>query len=251
MFVPNPRSRAKERILAYGYMGSGKTYGWTEIASMYQQTDTPGTFYVVSTEFQSAERALEPYPDLENVVIIEALSWDELHSASAAYREAATGDDWLVIDSIAAAWQWVQDDHTQERWGKDHARYFGELERGKSEINWQVVNDEYRQFMLPNVIRFPGHVYACTPADELREVTGNKDPEDARIRRVFGRFGLKPVGQKDLAYQLHSILLFEQPRHGTFELTTVDDHARKALNHDPIINFPFSYLMGVAGWSVQ
>lgn len=254
-FSPPPGRRAKERILGYGYMGSGKTFGWTETAAFYRSTDTPGTFYVISTEFQAAERALEPYPDSSNVTIFEALDWDELVTLTAEVHALATEDDWLVVDSIGNAWQFVQDDYVEKALGTRAKRYLGELEKskrmGESEIVWQVVNDDYRQWFMPHVLRFPGHLYAASQGAPLAQIgRDGKDRESRESRELYGRVGVKPEGQKHLGYNLHTVLMFDSPRKDAFDITTVDDHTRKPLDHEPAVNFPVTYLMGVAGWEM-
>jgi hypothetical protein len=257
MLTPNPRARAKERLLLYGYLNSGKTYAWTTLADIYRKTSTPGHFFVVSTEWQAAERAIEPYPDAdENITIIEALDWAELASHTQGIAEKATEDDWLVFDSIGNAWAFVQDDYCNSRWGVGAKEYFGNLSStNDSDINWQIVNARYQGWMLPNVVRFTGHLFATSPGEALRQPSASgKGGESREIRQMFGRIGVKPDGQKRLAYMLHTVLYAEQATPGDYTLTSVDDHGREQMDREPVapppMGFVSTYLVGKAGWSL-
>ena len=257
MLTPRPGSRAKERIVGYGPMNSGKTFASTTLADMYRRTNTPGHFHVISTEWQAYDRALELYDDCENVTVVEALDWAEMVDRTVGIANKATSDDWLVFDSIGNAWSFVQDDYCAQRWGTSGKEYFGELRDrgGESEINWSIVNARYQGWMNPNVLRFPGHVYATSPAEELRApAKSGKESEAKEIRQLYSRYGLKPTGQKRLGFMFHSILLMTSPSKGVYDITTVDDHARQQLDHVEVAGPPFgfvqTYLMDVAHWEI-
>lgn len=257
MLKPREGARAKERILAYGSMNSGKTFAWTTWAHLYRITETPGHFYVISTEWQAADRALEYYDDdVSNITIVEALNWEELTERTVKFREVAGEDDVLVFDSIGNAWSFVQDDYCEMRWGVGGKEYFGNLGKTEdSDINWQIVNARYQGWMNPNVLRFPGHVYATSPAEELRQPTkSGKETESKEARQLYGRYAMKPTGQKRLGYMLHSVLLMASPSKGEYTITSVDDHARTLLHNEvvaaPPLGFVATYLQGVAGWTL-
>lgn len=254
MLTPPPTSRTKERILAFGSYGSGKSAGWAALRDMYLKTDTPGHFHIISTEWEMAHRTAEGYPADEfdkNATIHEATDYDSIESICLAIAANAGPSDWLVVDSIGNIWSWAQDAYCQHRWGKSFKDYMAG--GGKvQEINWSQVNASYRNIMNPYIVRFPGHKYACAQADTVQMEGGWKDSKE--VQEMFGRLGVKPVGQKELGYAFHSVLLFTHPSRDEYKITTVDDPSREKLNGAVVaplpIGFVGTYLLGVAGWTL-
>lgn len=254
MLKPPEHARTKERILAFGSYGSGKSHGWASIRDLYATTDTPGHFHIISTEWEMADRTAEGYANFnDNATIHEATDFESLLGISEKISEAATGDDWLVIDSVGSGWSWAQDDYCQGRWGKTFKEYQADLGNSNSDINWQFVNNAYRSWINPHVIRFPGHKYACAQADVVASEGKWKDGPE--IQGMYGRFGVKPVGQKELGYAFHSVLLFKHPTRTDWQITTIDDPSRVHVDSHPVatppLGFVDSYLVKIAGWRFE
>ena len=72
---------------------------------------------------------------------------------------------------------------------------------------------------------------------------------DAQTKEMYGRFGMKPVGNKHLGYQARTVLLFQ--RFGEQRvMTTVKDRERVELQGAPIGDFSISYLKTVGNWAL-
>src|SRR5437667_6995166 len=82
-----PTSAAPELILTYGPNGGGKTHTWATVADWYRRTETPGTFYVISTERNAVARLSDAYPDFSNVVWRDILGWQQLVGLSDEYLQ--------------------------------------------------------------------------------------------------------------------------------------------------------------------
>lgn len=247
---------AKERILVTGIYGVGKTEGWVSIARWYRRLETPARFHVLDTD-NTTLRTLSTDDDWErNVTRYDIDSWDRLVETTEHLYEQADENDWLIVDSIDWAWQAVQDYFTMQVFGENSADYFLQVRRAgqsghplSSEygVNWQVINKLYQRWIM-RVIRWPGHVYACTPSQPVAEPNlGGKGGDSKEIRETFGRFGVRPAGQKNLGFQFHTVLLM-QYLGDSWTITSLKDRSRRLLVSEPVIDFVVTYLLGVAGW---
>lgn len=251
---------APERILSMGLWGSGKTNSWVTIARWYRNTQTPGHFYVLDTD-NTTLRTLSGDDGWEqNVTVVDVMEWENLVTDTEKFFEQATREDWLVVDSIDSAWQMVQDYFTEQVFGKDSAEFFmqarlagqaGHPLASDYGSNWQVINKLYSKW-IGKVIRFPGHVYACTPAQQVSQPNqSGKGGDSKEIRETFGRLGVRPAGQKALGFQMHSVLLMQSPSVGDYRLTTAKDRARDSIVNEPLTDFVLNYLIGVGGWQIE
>lgn len=251
-----PTSKAKERILLFGREGTGKTYAWCTIANWLRRTDTPGHFYAIDTDM-AVGRMADAWPDFEsNVTWGDAADWPDYGKLLDSYIASGTEHDWLVVDLIDKAWDAVQNYFIEQVHGKAADEWFLEFRSagksghplaGEFGINWSVINKLYSAW-IGRVLRFPGHVLCCAPADTLQGVTGQgagrSDPEAIEI---FGRLGVKPKGQKSLGHQFHTILLMTTKRDG-WACTTAKDRSRERLTNSPMSDFVLNYLVPVGGW---
>lgn len=245
-------SIAKERILVMGGFKAGKTTAWCDIASWYKRTETPGKFYVMDTDM-TVERSLEAYEGVGDIIVSDDIqSWPEFKLAAAKFRQLGTQDDWLIVDSIDFAWEAVQDWYVEQAFGESSDAFFLDFKRqGKDGhpladgfgMNWNVIKKQY-QPVLANIRRFPGHVLVCTPAESTAQ------EKDANVQRVFGKYGVKPKGEKRLGFNFHSLLLMLNNAKDDYRITTVGDRSRKELVNEKVNSFTMTYLKGVAGWEV-
>jgi hypothetical protein len=254
MLRPGSHQITKERVLAYGPYGSGKSNGWASIRKWYEMTETPGHFHIISTEWEMAHRTAEGYLDgtpgnnfFSNATIHEAWDYETLVVENEKVRGVLGPDDWAVADSIGNYWLWTQDHYCQQNFGKDFKEFMAEGGKVR-EINWQVVNAMYRKLVLPLIVRNPAHFYACAQADPVQ--TEGSWADSKEVREMFGRFGAKPVGQKQLGYQFHTVLLMKPAGPGEWTFTTVDDPSREKVVSAPMMDFVMSYLCPIAGWEM-
>lgn len=253
-------SSATERILAMGLYGSGKTHAWATIADWYRRTDTPGHFYVLDTDNTSL-RTLDGYTDWnKNVTRVDIADWRALTSQTGDWFGQAAPTDWLIVDSIDKPWSMVQDFFIEEQFGTDADAFFMQARKANAAghplasdygSNWTVINKLYSRW-IGQVIRWPGHVYAATPAQQVAEPNnGGRGGDSREIRETFGRYGVRPTGQKALGFQFHTVLLLQSPSRDEWTLTSVKDRSRELQVAAPMFDFVASYLVPVAGWSVE
>lgn len=258
----------RERILVEGMKGTGKSYHWLKLARYLHKQGNGVSFRCIDTD-QAIERMLESeFPDLipeegGNVYIYSVYEWPEYQEAGKILLKEAQPGDWNVIDMADNAWKAVQTHFVSEVWKKDPGQYFLEarkelaargdktkkgkdatkLEVMKGWTDWVVINAMYDSFMLPLVYQSKAHLYMTTGVDVV-----SKD-DDSDTRDLYGPFGVKPRGQKNLAHQVHTEFLFQQgDRQGRWEITTIKDRGRRYYDHAPLLDLVKQYFIGVVGW---
>jgi hypothetical protein len=242
----------RERILAVGGPGSGKTYNWMRLAKYFKEAH----FFVIDSEI-GAEGSLEEFPEIENVEVHEVINWKDYRKAQKDIKERAEKGDWIVIDMIDKAWKTVQKYYVSEIFDQEMGEYFlaarKKVKKDAKSLftgadaalggwkDWPVINRLYEDFMNYMIYESPAHLYMASKAEPVSK----DDPK--LIRELFGPCGVKPAGQKDLAYQPDSVLLFRRDNKGYYMETIKDRRGRKYQEDLKLINFPLQYGK-VAGW---
>jgi hypothetical protein len=154
----------------------------------------------------------------------------------------------------------VQDFFIEEQFGKDADDFFLQARKANAAghplasdygSNWTVINKLYSRW-IGQVIRWAGHVYAATPAQQVAESNSSGRGGDSReIRETFGRYGVKPTGQKALGFQFHTVLLLQSPSRDQWTLTSVKDRSRELQQATPMFDFVASYMVPVGGWTMD
>lgn len=246
------RPRLRERILAYGGPGSGKTNAWLRLAKHLPDA----TFYVIDTEI-GAERSMEEYPDIENIKVYGVIDWPEYRKAQKEICAKAKAGDWIVLDMAEKAWKAVQRDFIEQIFGQDTGDYFlqarKKLKKGAESIfggkdsvlkgwtDWSVINARYDDFILPLVYRSKANLFIASMPDVVNE------DDDKDVKALFGPYGAKPAGQKALGHQPDTLLLMQYTREGWTMTTVKDRGGRKYMDHVRVIDFYFQYGK-IAGW---
>lgn len=238
-----------------GPWGTGKSTAWSSVNDWLRRTGSESKLYVVDTDRAAARVA----PDLPDDQVREVFEFSDYLSAIEHFRSIATVDDFLVVDLISKAWEEVQNDYINQAFGKRASDFFLEARKagndgsplaGSYGSNWQVINKMYNDFITP-VFRWPGHVIACSPAEPVsqpdRQGKGGDDPQ---ILDAFGRFGVKPGGQKMLGFQFLTVLNMSCRRQGDYRYTTIKDVKREVQTDQPVTDFVMDYLVGVAKWTL-
>lgn len=276
---PGPR---RERILAMGVAGSGKTGMWLSIAKRYEQLKTPGTFYVMDTDLSLSamlsgdrfgslyERAqwidwaeqpngsLQAVPrnEVENprIVIFEPYEWPEYMESMNYIKAHQTNDDWMVIDLHNPSWSAVQDYYIDLIHKKESTEfYLSARSAGKNgnpldgDKDWSNINRLYRDFVGP-IARARGHVFLCTAVKQVQTEGGRVDAKDVRV--TFGAHGVKPEGQKMTHHMVHTVIMCSEFRPGEYIWTTVKDREREDMVGQPANDFAMDYLVGKGGWKL-
>lgn len=250
---PSETARTKERILLIGPYGGGKSHAWAKLREWYALTDTPGHFHILSTEYEMADRTAEGFTDFDtNATIYETTDYPSLLAASEAIERVAAPEDWLVVDSIGNPHQWSRDVWFHREMGMSYKEF---LATGKkmAEVpshGWGEMTGLYKDWLDPYVIRFKGHKLATAQAATVN--TQGSWADSPAIQKMYGRVGVKPEGHKELGYVFHTVLFATQRGRDDWRLTTIDDPSRTHLADEPCVpDFVSSYLINVAGWSVD
>ena len=265
----------RERILTMGVTGSGKSYQWLQMAEYLLSTGAK--FRCIDTDNDIQYMLETQFPSLllkngGNVVVHPASCWPEYREAIAWLKaENEKGEvkdkDWVVVDKISNAWMHVQDYYVQEVFHQDVGEYFlaarkSLLARGdrdskgkkvsslQGEVfegwkDWIVINKLYRDFITPIIYQLPCHVYMATNVEKVEA-----SERDASILSLFGGFGLKPVGQKEIGGQLHTILLLKPGKDKWYVSTAKDRAGRAYFVNNQLSSLFVQYLVARAGWEM-
>lgn len=245
----------RERVLAYGGSGSGKSTTWLSVARWLERTGAAGKVRVLDTDFAwDAYRPVDGSLD-NRVVVQDAWDWGDFKPAMDRLTRASdvTKDDWLVVDLVDKVWSKAQQGFFEYLTDKPFDEFMGEAVKNNVNVggewgsNWGVINKMYSGFM-DGVMRWRGHVICCAPATEVRlPDRSGKGGDSQVIRDIFGRLGVKPQGQKDLPHLFHTILLMQGDGE-KWRMTAAKDRERTMVKGEIVQDFVVSYLMKVAGW---
>jgi hypothetical protein len=239
---------APERILAFGGPGAGKTTNILHIARRVPDA----TFYVIDSDGAFQRMLSGSNADLKNIDVTDVYEWPEYTNALDRVLDNAKPGDWVVSDMINPAWEAVQSFFTDQVFGKDIDRFFLEARAASKKgsafdgrKDWTVINKLYRNWANRLTLKASNkgvHTYATA------SVTGLQDDDDKKLIETFGRYGMKPTGQKENPHRFHTILWMTRSKAGGWQATTVKDREREELDHHTITNFATDYLVKVAGW---
>ncbi len=253
-----PKLNDPERILVFGNAGTGKSTGWLNIAKWAERTKSSAHFHVIDSDF-AIPRMLGNYSTLVNRVhVYPCYEWNDYVSAAKTIAKVATTTDWLCIDFIGSAWQAVTDFYIQEIFHKTSADYFLQVRKSldtgaktlgalQGWVDYPVINNLYRKWVIPTFFRGPYHIYSTAKSTQL---SSDRSPsEDSQTRQMLLRYNVKPDGQKTLLFQHHSVLLTGlDPRTDKRTITTVKDREREEVNGLVVTNFAMDYLKKIGGW---
>lgn len=262
---------APERILAFGPAGSSKTTGFLNIARFSIRTKSESRFFVLDSDF-AMDRMITGYPEIPftiigdpqyqnpnaKLIIYPVFEWTEYDAAVKSIHRTAKPGDWVSVDFIGNAWSAVQEFYVDQVFHKDVGNYFLQVRKdldgnakslGALEgwVDWQVINPIYRKWVNTLLFRGRYHVYATAKSDLLS--SDKKPTEDAQTRSLFARYQVKPVGQKDLPFQFHTVLLTGR-KGDDFTITTVKDRERPEVSSLVVKNFTTDYLVNIGKWSL-
>ena len=246
---PDPRIRA--HILNFGGEGTGKSTGWLNIARWSADTGSDAQFYVLDTD-DSAETMMimGDYPEA-NIHVWPGREWDDFAKFNDAVMPLVRArHDWVVVDFAGTAWEAVQDWYLEHIFGQDMGEYFMSVRQSAGQEmdgwrDWGTINKVYRDWANPLVYGNGAHLYMTAQATKL----GDRD--DRKVKALYAEIGQKPVGQKALGYQAHSVLYSNAVRPGEIFLTTLKElEGVKRLEAKKITDFTLDYLIGAQKWQM-
>ena len=266
--------------MVMGPWGAGKSYAWVRIAYWFSKGKEGDKVYVVDTD-ATVERQSLAFDGFDKVVIgKDAPNYTYLISALdecllAAYpgkkiadivrqssmldaRKSPLRDSFLVVDLADKPWEYSQNYYIEEAYGKEAADYYLEFKKaGKGGnaladaygTNWQIVNKHYDHYMN-RVLKWPGHLMLCCPADEIRQAdsSGKGGEQDKEILSAFGKYKVKPAGQKRVGFVTMTNLLLNPVGDEKWKYTSMKDLHRERPKGAEIKDFALDYLVKVAGW---
>ena len=230
----------RERILAYGATGTGKSYAWLTIAG----ANPDKQFHCLDTDEAILRMLKTEFCNLKNVSVYPARQWSQCESVLSQISLFIEAQDWFVIDMLDSLWDFVQSYYTTEIFGKKLDDYFLEvrkhfkggskLEAFKGWTDWVVINKLYQDWINRAMYELPCNIFATAKATKL-ETT-----DDMIITDMFSAIGMKPEGEKRNAYRVHTVLLFTHNAFGYY-MSTVKDRGRLQVLDYPINNFARQY----------
>jgi hypothetical protein len=265
MGLRSPNTRQRERILSFGGAGLGKSYDFYTIAQLALKTRSDAKFYVIDTDVSAWAVLSDPcFADLfdeddnpKNIEVIEVEDWDGLLKALAIVRKKVTGrpQDWVMIDMISPAWDWVQSKFSEEIFGKGTDEYFLQARKAQKADDkgptgfegwrdWPTINSMWGAFAR-DIVKWPSNLY-CT--GEQKKLNTDQAEKDTKV--TFGPWGFTPVGQKRLPHNFNTILWKTALKPGEYKMTTVKDRGRAQHKAITVDNFAKDYLVKTAGWKL-
>ena len=259
----------RERMCLFGAEKVGKSTIVANIALWHQKRKRESTFYVVDTDLAwSRMLSDDVFSGLTNVVYEEVYGWRELKDATNRFREKIQPGDFLVIDMLTQAWEWVQQFYLEEVYGMDADDFFlmkqKEVKAANRKtrsgedvttinfgevIEWPVINKIYYPW-ASKIISHPGHLIACAAEKEI-----SKQEADKKELADFRRGGVKIAGQKMSGHLMHDIIRVQrgktpqEPR-----LSTIGARPRPGgaieLKGDVVKNFSMNVLVARGGWTL-
>jgi hypothetical protein len=263
--------RSRERILNYGFAGSGKSQGIIDIA---RNSNT--RLWIVDTD-RAWDRMLDGAPDIEGQVasladvrmeaqVKELSQWEVMCDAVTHAARNMGREDWLVVDMMSVAWPWCQAHFAMEAYGKaiddfmlearkTAIRMEAETDKRSSKSafegmsDWPTINRIFDTQLIDPILLARGHVYMTAEQDDVRTNAGELSTSD-EVMSQFGRIGKIPRGQKGVPYTAHTVLHMGATMAGAWVYTTAKDRiGREKKTMAPLAEeFMKGYLVKVAGW---
>jgi hypothetical protein len=267
-----PLPGAGERILVFGPSGVGKSFDFYCAARMSINTGSDAQFHVIDTD-RSVARMLsdpqlsalltedrQPHPNLHVYDIREIAlqgginEWTALARCVETVAKAVGPNDWVMIDMMTIAYDWVQEAYTDRVFRKDRSDFFLEKraqqaaankEGGSfSFIDWPILKGMYQDDLMRPIMMMKGHVYATAALKALDDRAGQNE------RSTFGAFGVMPAGEKNTQFGFHTVLWKFCPRQTVFAFTTIKDRSREFVSTYNVNDFAVDYLVNIGGWQL-
>lgn len=257
---------SRERIIAFGAQGAGKTRAWLDVARMHQLRGSDAVFHVFDTDDAVGDMIYgERFRDLNNVHTMVCTQWSDFEEGLEKIRsEIRPYHDWIVCDLADKPWSAATAHYVRDAYGMSlhqlliqqrhettaagakpkspqdpHRSKFGGLEGGE----WSEINSFYLPWAQDIFLTVKTHVFFACPLATV------DDRADAQTKAMYGRFGVKPVGNKHLGYQARTVLKFDHFGDQR-TMVTVKDRERTQLSGEPIGDFAISYLKNIGGWEL-
>jgi hypothetical protein len=248
-----PKTPVRERILAIGPAGSGKSTAVIDIALKIPES----TVHVIDAEPGGAWDRMNPGNEVTNIKVAAAQDWLTFRQSVKDARAQAQVGDWLAVDMLGPTmYDLVQEYYIEKIKGVSSGDFYLDFmdNRGKrknpleGDTDWMAIKKMYAE-VLSDMLNFPGHVIALAGV----KPPPRDDYDTKENRELFGAYGVRPEGEKKTAHAFSTILYFAQKR-GSWTFTTVRErNPRVGMKREYVEgkvweDFGRSYLWEVAGW---
>jgi hypothetical protein len=272
--ILQPQGRRRERILAYGGEGSGKTSAAVEIAlrcllpgqtmRVLDADNTWDTFaesrdLKVREEWRGGVKD-DTYTDAGGQLEIwHTTGWEE-HARGLEMIWARTGPgDWVVVDDLTHLWDDIQAWYVETVHGRDFPQFLIDArvqqlkdnkggDAGVSEmlVEWSYINKVWNDTFAKPYVNTHTHCFVMAGQKKLRTDDRGRDREAVTM---YGKLGVVPATQKNVGKNSHTVVHFEHTPIDTFIMSTVvKDRERERVERVEVGRFPMTYLMKIAGW---
>ena len=281
---------ARERVLAMGITGSGKSYQWLKMAEILLPTGA--IFRCMDTDNDIQYMMENQFPGLlpengGNVFVHPAFDWTEYQHGVKwitnkltteqvkgldkhllfAYNRPIAPIDWVVTDKINTAWKTVQNYFITNVFGDDPGEYFMMIRKqiadgirktakgGEPASTITEGLDGWKDWSVINKLYDDWilpiiYRVKCHVYATTDVDKLDRGSKDVEMMMLFGDLGIRPSGQKSLGGQHHSILLYIPGKDKWFVTTAKDRAGRAYFNKVPLRSFYMQYLVAKAGWSI-
>lgn len=160
--------------------------------------------------------------------------------------------DWIVIDMADVLWSAVQVWYKGRTTGaedialNDLERQWSGLDKAITGFDWVDLRKHYYEAVKPLLFSSKAHVMFITPAEALYKDLEKNDTK----KRDYGKIGFKPGGEKNLEYQVDTVLFLDKRARGRF-YTTVGDRAREWLTDKEMTDHVKDFLIPVCKWQLD
>lgn len=246
-----------ERILVWGYDGSGKSRGLCDIARYIQPTGAK--VYVLDTD-DAYERVLEEgkFKDVDNMELFVPMDFDEARQWAWDLPEHVRPEfDWVGIDRMSWVREQIREWYSLRSYGQtvterllEHKKELIERGQGVSKPGRfnafdtgdnQSMSSVYKEWVGRALYRHRGNVYMGTGTQKTY------DSDSEAVRSLYGWFGSKPAGDRELGNEPHTSIYLNCPERRAWTATTFKERGgRKWLEEVPVEDFAELYLRRVA-----
>ena len=279
-----PQGRSRERVLAYGSTGVGKTYaaltiinkalGDEDVAyivdadNTWSRTlETDGEelgvkvreewFWVGSGKTGRWERDATWENEDGNVILYHTDGWEQHADALGRCLSSARADDWLVVDSMTWLWDSVLPWYIARTHGTELPDFLIEhrvrqvAEKAKETqgqdavlVEWNYINPLWNKKVATPLVNSRCHLWLTAEAKPMR----TDGRVDNQVRQLYESVGMIPSSQKRLGHQMQTVLLFGVSKTGEYQVTTVKDRGREKLEKVEWDDMFSVYLRKTAKW---
>lgn len=231
----------RERILAYGSAGVGKSFAILNLAQIVSVTSPESTVWIIDADDGLAKLRKAKFPFLTNIKWEHILAWPQIQEAIPFLKANVKRHDWICIDMIGRFWEMAQSFEVGEVYGKTASEFMlvaraeaiaaAKLNKPATlpSVDWNIVkklhNDDFIDKLASD---FPCNLFVTTSADPLIA-----DMDDPKTIAMFASVGFKPDGEKRNPHRFDTVMFLRSMRDGTRVFSTIKDRARPLIKETP------------------